>query len=155
MNNFVTVGTVAPTNSRPPMAAAVNATTPIEPVSNQRHIIRIQHNELPFSHQKCIRGDEQHFLWISGARAAFCLAMAGHKVTILESVATIGEIGAGIFISPNISCLLIRWGLEKRLEEVAVKPEASTCDVVSACEHPNELSGRFMNPSTPSLTLRS
>ncbi|KAI6160966.1 hypothetical protein EDD17DRAFT_729684 [Pisolithus thermaeus] len=61
---------------------------------------------------------------LGGLAAAFCLAMAGHKVTILESVATIGEIGAGIFVSPNVTRLLIRWGLEKRLHEVAVKPEA-------------------------------
>ncbi|KAI6011791.1 hypothetical protein EDC04DRAFT_2609745 [Pisolithus marmoratus] len=114
MNNFVTVGTVAPTNSRPLMAAAVNATTPIEPPSEM-----YQGRRAALSLNIVVVG-----CGLGGLAAAFCLAMAGHKVTILESVATIGEIGAGIFISPNISCLLIRWGLEKRLEEVAVKPEA-------------------------------
>ncbi|KAI6007630.1 FAD/NAD(P)-binding domain-containing protein [Pisolithus orientalis] len=50
--------------------------------------------------------------------------MAGHKVTILESTATVGEFGAGLVISPNVTRQLIRWGLEKRLQEVAVSPSA-------------------------------
>jgi len=63
---------------------------------------------------------------LSGLSAACCLAKAGHSVTILESASAIGEIGAGIQISPNVTRLLIRWGLGDRLKQVAVKPVALT-----------------------------
>ena len=61
---------------------------------------------------------------LGGLGAAFCLTQAGHRVTIIESSPTIGEVGAGIQVSPNSSRLLRRWGLGKHLEEIAVKPEA-------------------------------
>ena len=60
---------------------------------------------------------------LGGLGAAFCLTRAGHRVTIVESSPTIGEVGAGIQVSPNSSRLLRRWGLGKQLEEIAVKPE--------------------------------
>jgi salicylate hydroxylase len=63
---------------------------------------------------------------LGGLAAGYCLAQAGHKVTILESASAIGEIGAGIQVSPNLSRLLIRWGLGERLKQVVVKPEALT-----------------------------
>ena len=63
---------------------------------------------------------------LSGLSAACCLARAGHSVTILESASAIGEIGAGIQISPNVTRLLIRWGLGDKLKQVAVKPVALT-----------------------------
>ena len=49
---------------------------------------------------------------------------AGHRVTIIESSPVIGEVGAGIQVSPNSSRLLWRWGLGAHLDEIAVKPEA-------------------------------
>lgn len=61
---------------------------------------------------------------LGGLGAAFCLAQAGHRVTIVESSPVIGEVGAGIQVSPNSSRLLRRWGLGKHLDDVAVKPEA-------------------------------
>lgn len=60
---------------------------------------------------------------LGGITVAYCLAQAGHKVTILEAASAIGEIGAGIQVSPNLTRLLIRWGLGKRVQEVGVKPE--------------------------------
>lgn len=63
---------------------------------------------------------------LGGVCAAYCLAEAGHTITIFESASAIGEIGAGIQISPNVTRLLIRWGLGEKLKKVAVKPEALT-----------------------------
>jgi len=60
---------------------------------------------------------------LGGLSAAYCLAQAGHKVTILESASAIADVGAGIQASPNVSRLLIRWGLRERLEELGVKPQ--------------------------------
>jgi salicylate hydroxylase len=61
---------------------------------------------------------------LGGLAAAHCLTQAGHHVTIVESAPVIGEVGAGIQVSPNSSRLLRRWGLSHHLEEVAVRPEA-------------------------------
>lgn len=61
---------------------------------------------------------------LGGLAAAHSLAHAGHRVTIVESAPAIGEIGAGIQITPNLSRLLIRWGLGEHLKKIAVKPEA-------------------------------
>ena len=63
---------------------------------------------------------------LGGLGAAFCLTQAGHRVTVIESSPVIGEVGAGIQVSPNSSRLLRRWGLGKHLEEIAVKPEGVT-----------------------------
>lgn len=60
---------------------------------------------------------------LGGLAAAHCLARSGHKITILEASSEIGEVGAGIQVSPNISRLLIRWGLGPQLEKLAVIPE--------------------------------
>ena len=60
---------------------------------------------------------------IGGLAAALCLAKAGHRVTIIESSLVIGEIGAGMQLSPNTTRLLYKWGLGKPLDEIAVRPE--------------------------------
>ena len=61
---------------------------------------------------------------LGGLGAAFCLTQAGHRVTIIEASPVVGEVGAGIQVSPNSSRLLRRWGLGKHLDDVAVQPEA-------------------------------
>ncbi|KAG8871749.1 hypothetical protein FRB97_008326 [Tulasnella sp. 331] len=60
---------------------------------------------------------------LGGLAAAHTLAKAGHKVTILEDALAIGEVGAGIQVSPNLSRLLVRWGLGEALEKIAVLPD--------------------------------
>jgi salicylate hydroxylase len=61
---------------------------------------------------------------IGGLAAAHCLLQAGHRVTIVESASTIGEVGAGLLVPPNCSRLLRRWGLAPLLQEMAVRIEA-------------------------------
>ncbi|KAH8108578.1 FAD/NAD-binding domain-containing protein [Phellopilus nigrolimitatus] len=61
---------------------------------------------------------------IGGLAAAFCLAHAGHTVTIFEAARKLSEVGAGLQVSPNVSRLLNRWGMTDRIRECAVEPEA-------------------------------
>ncbi|KAJ7883268.1 hypothetical protein B0H13DRAFT_2538404 [Mycena leptocephala] len=63
---------------------------------------------------------------LGGLAAAHCLGRAGHTVTVFESASSIGEVGAGIQISPNSSRLLIRWGLGDALKRASVKPQSIT-----------------------------
>jgi salicylate hydroxylase len=71
---------------------------------------------------------------LGGLSAAYCLAQAGHKVTILESAPAIADVGAGIQASPNVSRLLIRWGLRERLEELGVKPNNLSIRRCESCQ---------------------
>jgi salicylate hydroxylase len=48
---------------------------------------------------------------IGGLAAAIAIARAGCDVTVLEAATELGEIGAGIQMTPNVSRLLIRWGV--------------------------------------------
>jgi hypothetical protein len=48
---------------------------------------------------------------LGGLTAAVTIARAGAKVTVLEAVAELGEIGAGVQMRPNISRFLIKWGV--------------------------------------------
>ncbi|KAJ7206104.1 FAD/NAD-P-binding domain-containing protein [Mycena pura] len=59
---------------------------------------------------------------IAGMAAAFCLGKAGHDITVFETVSTVVEVGAGIQIGPNMSRLLMRWGLADQLKQQGVKP---------------------------------
>ena len=61
---------------------------------------------------------------MGGLAAAHCLGKAGHKVTLFESAAAIGEVGAGIQVSPNAARLLRRWGAGPALDAVGVRPHA-------------------------------
>lgn len=40
---------------------------------------------------------------LGGLTAAYCLGQAGHNVTVVEAASTLGEVGAGIQISPNVT----------------------------------------------------
>ncbi|KAJ6561794.1 hypothetical protein B0H19DRAFT_1026574 [Mycena capillaripes] len=59
---------------------------------------------------------------IGGLAVAQRLSLAGHAVTVLETSTVLGEIGAGLQLSPNVTKLLHRWGLKTKLEEISVTP---------------------------------
>ena len=61
---------------------------------------------------------------LGGLAATHTLAHAGHRITLLESASVLGEVGAGIQVSPNATRILHRWGLGPALAAVAVEPEA-------------------------------
>jgi salicylate hydroxylase len=61
---------------------------------------------------------------IGGLSAALHLLKAGFDVQVYEQAPRIGEIGAGIQISPNASRLLIRLGLKPAMDKVGVRPQA-------------------------------
>jgi salicylate hydroxylase len=61
---------------------------------------------------------------IGGLSAAMHLLKAGLDVHVYEQSPRIGEIGAGIQISPNASRLLIRLGLKPALDAAGVRPLA-------------------------------
>ena len=66
---------------------------------------------------------------IGGLAAAIAISRCGCNVTILEQGTDIGEIGAGIQLHPNVSRLLIRWGVDKIIEKELVEPnEINTWD---------------------------
>ncbi|KAH8807377.1 salicylate hydroxylase [Xylogone sp. PMI_703] len=58
---------------------------------------------------------------IGGLAAAIALRQAGAQVTVLEAAEQLGEIGAGIQMTPNVSRLLQRWGVDKEIGENLVR----------------------------------
>lgn len=60
---------------------------------------------------------------IGGLSAAVCLGRDGHDVTVAEKVGTLGEVGAGIQLSPNAARVLHAVGLAEALDSVATYPE--------------------------------
>lgn len=62
---------------------------------------------------------------IGGLAAALSLRHAGFDVHVYEQAAALGEIGAGIQISPNASRILHRLGLAEALAARGVRPVAS------------------------------
>jgi salicylate hydroxylase len=61
---------------------------------------------------------------IGGLAAAAFLLQAGFDVQVYEQAPALGEIGAGIQISPNASRLLLRLGLGEALAQHGVRPVA-------------------------------
>lgn len=60
---------------------------------------------------------------LCGLGAAISTRMAGHSVTVLETVTTLREVGAGLQITPNGTRLLRAWGVDRILESQAASPE--------------------------------
>jgi salicylate hydroxylase len=61
---------------------------------------------------------------IGGLSAALSLLDAGFDVHVYEQATALGEVGAGIQISPNASRILHRFGLAEELARTGVKPLA-------------------------------
>ena len=61
---------------------------------------------------------------IGGLAAALGLARAGQRVTVLEQVAELGEVGAGLSITPNAGKALIALGLGDELDRIGSRPTA-------------------------------
>ncbi|KAH8680752.1 hypothetical protein BX600DRAFT_428733 [Xylariales sp. PMI_506] len=58
---------------------------------------------------------------IGGLCAAIAIRKAGARVTVLEAAQELGEIGAGIQMTPNAARLLQRWGVDKIIGENLVR----------------------------------
>ncbi|KAK6991800.1 FAD/NAD(P)-binding domain-protein [Favolaschia claudopus] len=63
---------------------------------------------------------------LGGLAAALCLGRLGHRVTVFEAAREANDIGAGIQVPPNVTRLLVEWGLQADLEGIAVKPRAAS-----------------------------
>src|SRR5262245_61456266 len=60
---------------------------------------------------------------LGGLTAAIALRRRGFDVTVYEQAPQLGEIGAGIQLSPNASRVLVGLGLDKAFEAIAFEPE--------------------------------
>jgi len=60
---------------------------------------------------------------IGGLAAAIAMAKAGAKVTVLEAAPELGEIGAGIQMTPNVARLLVNWGVSEVIGDNLVEFE--------------------------------
>lgn len=59
---------------------------------------------------------------LAGLAAAISTRLEGHRVTVLERVSKLEEIGAGLQVTPNATRLLRRWGLLDELSSKAAVP---------------------------------
>ena len=60
---------------------------------------------------------------LGGLTVATALAQRGHRVTVYEQAPVLGEVGAGIQLSPNAVKALRFIGLEKAIQAVGFEPE--------------------------------
>lgn len=71
---------------------------------------------------------------LGGLLAAISIARAGAQVTVLEAAEVLGEIGAGIQMTPNVSRLLIRYGVADIIGKNLVQ-----CDEINTWSHDGTL----------------
>ena len=57
-----------------------------------------------------------------GLAAALALQRAGWRVVVLEQAAVLGEVGAGVMLSPNATRLLEAWGLGAAARRIGYNP---------------------------------
>ncbi|TDL22486.1 FAD/NAD(P)-binding domain-containing protein [Rickenella mellea] len=60
---------------------------------------------------------------ICGLAAAFSLANAGHRVTVLEQAPSLRRPSSGMHLPPNLNKLLYQWGLGNKVEAVTLPSE--------------------------------
>lgn len=60
---------------------------------------------------------------LCGLAAAISTLLAGHRVTIVEAVSELKEVGAGLQLTPNGTRLLKSWGIADRLVDSATAPK--------------------------------
>jgi len=70
---------------------------------------------------------------VAGLVTGYLMGRAGHKVTIFDSASEIGEVGAGIQLTPNVTRLLIRWGVGENLRKVGVVPPTFSLRRCKSC----------------------
>ena len=61
---------------------------------------------------------------IGGLSAALALTKAGFAVTVFEQAGALGEVGAGIQLSPNATRVLRDWGVVDRAKRMGFQPKA-------------------------------
>ena len=59
---------------------------------------------------------------LGGLTCALALARAGRRVVVYEQAPQLGEVGAGITLSPNASLIMIALGLEEGMRRLGVVP---------------------------------
>ena len=59
---------------------------------------------------------------IGGLCTALALQRRGHRVAIYEQAAVLGEVGAGVMLSPNATRILGNWGLGAALVRIGYRP---------------------------------
>lgn len=74
---------------------------------------------------------------LGGLATALSLSLAGARVTVLEASAELGEIGAGIQMTPNASRLLQKWGVDTLIGSNLVR-----CTVLNMRRHNGTPLGR-------------
>lgn len=62
---------------------------------------------------------------LCGLAVAISVALSGHRATVFEAFETTHPFGSGLYIPPNGTRLLSRWGLNDILEPVLTAPQTS------------------------------
>jgi 2-polyprenyl-6-methoxyphenol hydroxylase-like FAD-dependent oxidoreductase len=93
---------------------------------------------------------------IGGLSTALALQRRGYRVAIYEQAAVLGEVGAGVMLSPNATRILRQWGLLESLERIGYRPRFTTVrDGLSGEELSTSLLGQdgFHADGSPFLHL--
>ncbi len=61
------------------------------------------------------------FVGVSGLATACSLALSGHRVRVFEAAPTLVRRAGGIRVPPNLTRILVEWGLGPQLEAKGVK----------------------------------
>jgi salicylate hydroxylase len=60
---------------------------------------------------------------IAGLTAARALQLLGFRPVVFEQAEALGEVGAGLTVTPNATHVLNALGLESVLEEIGMRPD--------------------------------